>query len=186
MFRWRCAEQVREDTGRSECQDNYLEKKKKSKTKMHILLFMGVCVCFCVCVCVSGYECACASTLYWKVEELEPRVLCYSKRQQMTPCKKPLALGKCSLFLWGCSAARVQVGTPVFLCCLGVSFWCWFWCLQGALFPTSSVSSFPRSLQSLLGGLASSTGTSTQQRWEPAVGMCVHCTCTEREGCCWC
>lgn len=64
-------------------------------------------------------------------------------------------------------AAGVQAGMPVFLHCLGASPWCWFWRLWGALFPTFSVPSFPGSLRSLLGGLAS-TGTSAQWCWEPA------------------
>ena len=77
------------------------------------------CVFYCLMRWVGVYECTGASTFSWKEEELLPWVPCYSKSQQITPCKQPVALGKHSFFPGGCSAASVQAGTPVILHCPG-------------------------------------------------------------------
>lgn len=117
VWSW-CAEQIGKIQGGGESQDIW-GKKKSVREK---------CLFYCLMSCLGVFECTCASTLSWKEQELLPWVPCYSKSQQITPCKQLTALRKHSLFPRGCSAASVQAAMPVFPYCLGASLWCCFWC----------------------------------------------------------
>ena len=130
---------------------------------------------------VGVYEFTCPSTLSWKEEELLPRVPCYSKSQQIKPCKQRIAQGKHSLFPRSCLAANMQAGKPIFPGCQPLAL-----VLMPPGSPVSHFSNpffpkvplFPKSLQSLLGGLASSTGTSAQGCWEPSEPQWAHVATT--------